>query len=218
VWPIARNGPVSHPAQPLEVSEAVATVANTHARASSLEYRMVVRARIICAAVAGVSREACRERAAMRNKAFESARQARAARKAAARDNRRAHKALLAAQAAVATAEADASRAAKGVPACFSTIWTHKALQQELERQTGQTMSLREIGRTLCCGGLRPHRAHVVAWSGPRVSGEGEGDLRPIRRSTCRQQGRFHFVYNPAPRLVDEPGRDLVSVSCNVAS
>lgn len=102
-----------------------------------------------------------RERAAMRNKALERARQARKARKAAVRDERRAHKALLVAQAAVAAAEADASRAAKGVPASFSAIWTHKALQQELERQTGQTMSLREIGRTLCCGGLRPHRVRM---------------------------------------------------------
>jgi DDE superfamily endonuclease len=102
-----------------------------------------------------------RERVAMAREQVERGRGARAARKAAARERRRAEEALMKARAAIGVAQADASRAARGTPAAFSAVWTHRALQAALERQTGQTMSLREIGRTLCCGGLRPHRVRM---------------------------------------------------------
>jgi transposase len=247
---------VSHAARALEAMDGVLEVACEHAKATSLEYRIVIRARILCDAFAGLSNEdnarcngvhpdtvrkarlraesatsaaeafadaprsgrprrilletratlvqiactrptpeleegrvgarmreahaarraakraeksarlkarraATRERAATRRKLPEGTRRARLARNAAVREQRRAHKALLTAQAAVGVAQADASRAAKGAPAAFSAVWTHERLQAELERQTGQTMSLSEIGRTLCCGGLRPHRVRM---------------------------------------------------------
>ena len=247
---------MSHAASALEAAEAVLEAACVYARAASVAYRVVIRARIVCAAAGGMSNEenarrngvhpdtvrktrrragaavsageafadaprsgrprrirvetrvtlvkiACtrptpelertrvrarmrealsakrsarraeknaramerqaahQERAAKGRNQGERARRARMARKAAARQRALAHKALLKAQAAIGVAQADASRAAKGVPATFSAVWTHAALQAELERQTGQTMSLREIGRTLHCGGLRPHRVRM---------------------------------------------------------
>ncbi|MGA7539362.1 MAG: IS630 family transposase [Steroidobacteraceae bacterium] len=247
---------MSHPARALEAMDGVLEVACEHAKATRVEYRIVIRARILCAAFSGVANEenarhngvhadtvrkarlraesatsaaeafadaprsgrprrilletratlvqiACtrptpeleegrvdsrmrearaarqaakraekcarakarraeaRERAATRRKLPDGARRARMARNAAVREQRRAHKALLTAQADVGVAQADASRAAKGAPAAFSAVWTHERLQAELERQTGQTMSVSEIGRTLCCGGLRPHRVRM---------------------------------------------------------
>jgi transposase len=102
-----------------------------------------------------------RERIALRNKERDQVQRARKARREARRAGRRANKALIAARAMLATAQADAARAAKGVPAVFSAVWTHKTLQEQLERETGETLSLSEIGRTLCCGGLRPHRVRM---------------------------------------------------------
>jgi transposase len=102
-----------------------------------------------------------RERIALRNKERQQVQQARNARREAKRAERRANKALSAAQAMLATAQGDAARAAKGVPAVFSAVWTRKTLQEQLQRETGETMSLSEIGRTLCCGGLRPHRVRM---------------------------------------------------------
>jgi len=102
-----------------------------------------------------------RERIARRNKEREQVQQARKARREAKRAERRANKAQRVAQAMLATAQADAARAVKGAPAAFSAVWTHKALQQQLQHETGDTMSLSEIGRTLCCGGLRPHRVRM---------------------------------------------------------
>ena len=102
-----------------------------------------------------------REQRAGRTRERDKARQARRDRTTAARAMRSANKALMAANAAVAGAQADAARAAQGAPRCFSAAWTQKALQAELERQRGETMSLSEISRTLCCGGLRPHRVRM---------------------------------------------------------
>jgi hypothetical protein len=73
----------------------------------------------------------------------------------------RAKKKINAASIALAAADKDLARARAGVPVAFSTGWGHTTLQQELLRQTGQTMSLSEIGRTLRCGGLRPHRVRI---------------------------------------------------------
>jgi transposase len=106
-------------------------------------------------------RAARRERTASRNREREVARRAREERKAAAREQRRASRALDRAAVAVAAAHADSARVARGTPATLSAVWSRLALRAELERQTGQTMSLREIGRTLACGGLRPHRVRM---------------------------------------------------------
>lgn len=65
------------------------------------------------------------------------------------------------AEAQLTEAQADAARARMGAPACLSAVWTHKSLQAELFRQTAKAMSLSEIGRTLDCGGLRPHRVKM---------------------------------------------------------
>lgn len=247
---------VSLPARALVASDAIIEVACEHAKAARVEYRVVIRARIICDAAVGVSNEenarrngvhpdtvrrarlraeaaasaaeafadaprsgrpgrialetratlvqiactrptpelekgrvdartreahaarraakkaekcarakarsaAARERSATRRKLPDGARRARKALNAARREQRRAHKAILTAEAAVGVAQADASRAAKGAPASFCAVWTHERLQAELKRQTGETMSLSEIGRTLRCGGLRPHRVRM---------------------------------------------------------
>lgn len=79
----------------------------------------------------------------------------------ARREIKRASKALASAEVALSTANADAARAKRDFRASYSAVWTQPALQAELERTTGQTMSLREIGRTLWCGGLRPHRVRI---------------------------------------------------------
>ena len=87
-----------------------------------------------------------------------------AARKAAAKAEKalvRAQRKTNAACGALATADKDMARARAGAPVPFSAVWTYATLQQELERQTGQAMSLSEIGRTLHCGGLRPHRVRI---------------------------------------------------------
>lgn len=110
---------------------------------------------------AKAQRAARRERTATRNREQDRARRAREERKVAEREQRRASKAHGRTAVAMAAAQADSARAARGTPATFSAVWSHTALQAELERQTGQTMSLREIGRTLACGGLRPHRVRM---------------------------------------------------------
>ena len=118
-------------------------------------------ARQVRSARVEVRRAARLERTALRNKQREQVQQARKDRRAAKRAMQRANKAQLVAQATWATAQADAAWAAKSVPATFSAVWTHKALQEQLKTETGETMSLSEIGRTLCCGGLRPHRVRL---------------------------------------------------------
>jgi hypothetical protein len=42
-----------------------------------------------------------------------------------------------------------------------SQVWTRPSLRAALLAQTGVRMSLSEIGRTLRCGGLRPHRVRL---------------------------------------------------------
>lgn len=59
-------------------------------------------------------------------------------------------------------AEEANAREAGRFPAPFSAVWTYAELQEALELRTGHRMSVSEIGRTLRCGGLRPHR--VRAW------------------------------------------------------
>jgi len=98
------------------------------------------------------------ERRAMRQRAEMVAREQR---KAAARALKRAKKEVVNADAALTAAHADAARAAKQCRGSFSAAWTQKALQAELLLQTGETMSLSEIRRTLWCGGLRPHRVRI---------------------------------------------------------
>lgn len=82
-------------------------------------------------------------------------------RQAAAREIKQASKALIAAELALSAARRDAVQATRNFRASFSTVWTQPALQAELARLTGETMSLSEIRRTLWCGGLRPHRVRM---------------------------------------------------------
>ena len=79
----------------------------------------------------------------------------------AEKDLVRAQRKTNAASGALAQAEKDVARARAGAPVPFSAVWTYATLQQEFERQTTQSMSLSEIGRTLHCGGLRPHRVRI---------------------------------------------------------
>jgi len=44
----------------------------------------------------------------------------------------------------------------KKVP--FEQVWTHHALRDRVEKETGVRISLSEVGRILLCEGLRPHR------------------------------------------------------------
>lgn len=87
--------------------------------------------------------------------------EARERRRAAARAIKRANRELAAAELALSAARSDAARAAKNFRASFAEVWTQPALQAELARVTGETMSLSEIRRTLWCGGLRPHRVRI---------------------------------------------------------
>jgi transposase len=86
--------------------------------------------------------------------------EARRLRRKAQRDAKQAEKALLAAETQLIAARADVARAI-GTPASFSSVWTYPTLQAALERETGASMSLAEIGRTLNWGGLRPHRVRI---------------------------------------------------------
>lgn len=104
----------------------------------------------------GVARRAAARGA---GRASEVARRER--RRVAAKAIKRASKDLAAAELALSTARSDAVRATKNFRASFSTVWTQPALQAELARLTGETMSLSEIRRTLWCGGLRPHRVRM---------------------------------------------------------
>ena len=45
--------------------------------------------------------------------------------------------------------------------AAFGEVWTRPLLQAALKGSTGVVLSLSEIGRTLRCGGLRPHRVRL---------------------------------------------------------
>lgn len=56
--------------------------------------------------------------------------------------------------------EANAARVGH-CPAPFSAVWTYTELQKTFEHRTGYRMSLSEVGRTLRCGGLRPHRVRI---------------------------------------------------------
>jgi transposase len=82
-------------------------------------------------------------------------------RRVAARAIKRANRDLAAAELALSAVRCDAARAAKNFRASFAAVWTQPALQAELARVTGETMSLSEIRRTLWCGGLRPHRVRM---------------------------------------------------------
>ena len=42
-------------------------------------------------------------------------------------------------------------------PACFRDVWTHAALGDALKRETGERISVSEVGRILRFEGLRPH-------------------------------------------------------------
>lgn len=53
------------------------------------------------------------------------------------------------------------SRCADRPKAPLSQIWTRPLLQRALKEETGYDLSLSEIGRTLRCGGLRPHRVRL---------------------------------------------------------
>ena len=87
--------------------------------------------------------------------------QAAEARRVAAKAVRKAARNARMADAALLVARADHARAGKERRGSFSTVWTHRTLQVELVLQTGKTMSLSEIRRTLWCGGLRPHRVRM---------------------------------------------------------
>ena len=85
----------------------------------------------------------------------DAAKQARADRRKALREAERADRGVLAAEAALASTRI--ARAGGRRAPCFSAVWTHQMLQDELLRQTGTKLSRSEIGRILLCGGLRPH-------------------------------------------------------------
>jgi transposase len=53
------------------------------------------------------------------------------------------------------------SRPADRPKAPLSQTWTRPLLQAALKQETGYALSLSEIGRTLRCGGLRPHRVRL---------------------------------------------------------
>lgn len=82
-------------------------------------------------------------------------------RRAAASEVKRARRELAVAELALTTARRDAVQATKEFRASFAATWTQPALQAELERVTGETMSLSEVRRTLSCSGLRPHRVRM---------------------------------------------------------
>jgi hypothetical protein len=125
-----------------------------------VEARMKAARRATKAARTALKRAKAKERRHAADVARRTQAQARA-RRAAVRAVKRANKDLAAADVALASARADAARVAKESRGSFSAVWTHKALQVELVRQTGETMSLSEIRRTLWCGGLRPHRVRI---------------------------------------------------------
>jgi transposase len=49
----------------------------------------------------------------------------------------------------------------KGKVLPYAQVWTRPLLRKALLAETGQTLSLSEISRTLHCGGLRPHRVRL---------------------------------------------------------
>ena len=120
--------------------------------------------RLASAQAQGAARRARAARSARpvdRLRQVDERRRARKEGRLAGRAGKRAKKDLDKAEAKLAAAQADAARAAAGRSASFSEVWTHAAVKAELERLTGETMSLSEIGRTLRCGGLRPHRVRI---------------------------------------------------------
>jgi len=106
----------------------------------------------------------------------DAVKQARAEKRKASRAAEKADRAVLAAEAALARTKAD-SVGARRAP-CFSAVWTHQTLQEELKRQTGTTLSRSEIGRILLCGGLRPHRVQTWLHSP-------DPDFRAKARAVC---------------------------------
>lgn len=89
-------------------------------------------------------------------------RQARRAKaRVATEELKRAEKDAASAEALISAVAADSARAAKGTVGSFSAVWTQRTVQAEYERETGEKMSISEIGRTLRWAGLRPHRVRV---------------------------------------------------------
>lgn len=127
---------------------------------------------------ARAARAARQEREAARAKNAEKLLVARRARKEAVRSLKRSRRALEAANANTAVARRDVKRAAKATFTALSPVWTHAELQAALKRETGKSMSLSEIGRTLSCGGLRPH--HVRMWLH-----SADPDFKPKVRAIC---------------------------------
>lgn len=79
----------------------------------------------------------------------------------ATRELKRAEKDAARAEALISAVAADSARAAKGTVGSFSSVWTQRTVQAEYERETGEKMSISEIGRTLRWAGLRPHRVRI---------------------------------------------------------
>ncbi len=149
-------------------------------------------------------RAALRESAAATARNRQEERDARKKRMAAARALKKAEKARSAATVQLSAARADQARAAKGSPRSSSAVWTRAALQSELERQTGESLSLSEIGRILRWGGIRPHRVRLWLHSP-------DPDFQPKARVIC------DLYVNPPPGAtvlcVDEKtGMQAVSV------
>ena len=169
-----------------------------------------------------------RERAAL---CVEMRRAAHQQTRAEVRALKRATKDLAAAQALIAAAEVDAARVAKDGRQSFSAVWSHKTIQAELERQTGEHMSVSEIGRILRCGGLRPHRVRlwlhspdpnfhakvqvicelylnvppgaVVLCVDEKTGMQARYDLYPIHASEQREMRReFEYVRNGTSTLI----------------
>lgn len=77
------------------------------------------------------------------------------------------------------------SRPADRPKAPFEQVWTRPLLQRELKTETGYTLSLSEITRTLRCSGLRPHRVRQWIHSP-------DPDFRPKVEKICS-------LYSSAP-------------------
>lgn len=61
----------------------------------------------------------------------------------------------------------------------YAQIWTRPLLQKALAAETGHTLSLSEIGRTMRCGGLRPHRVRLWLHSQ-------DAEFRPKVEAVCK--------------------------------
>lgn len=159
----------------LQLPKRVRVAIAKRARALGEEHRIVVRAKIVVFACAGVANAEIARRLSVSESCVRKWRQRVAARpqvSTLADRPRSGRPRSIPVEVRCELVKLACTRPADRAKAPLGQVWTRSALQLELQRETGVCMSLSEVSRTLRCGGLRPHRVRMWLHSPDPAFGE----------------------------------------------